>query len=1016
MAQPTFTERAAPPFARHPVGQAMRHIRFAMSAALAGALPAMAATAPPTQLALASPIAYEFSADLLVGGASAKVDVSRFSLGNPLIAGLYRADIYVNGRWLVRRDLRIAGEPSVPCIDAETLRLIGLSSDGLKPEGTALLARKTPETPAASTCQAIDALTRDATAIFDSGELRLEISVPQISLAKQPKGYLPPEAWDRGITAALLNYNLNAYRTSTGKGTSDSFFAGINGGVNLDRWRLRHSGTYSRTTGSKATYSTLGTFASTDLPALMATLSIGEVSTNGQLISSSRVRGVTLASDERMLPDSRRGYAPVIRGVANSNARVEVRQNNQVLLSLSVPPGPFEINDLYPAGYGGDLQVVIIEADGTQRVSTVPYSSLPQLLRAGNLYYNTQVGQVQGYRLKHGLLQGTVQFGYSDDLTLAGGLRITDKYASALIGSAWNTPVGAMQANVNAARFRRNDTERHEGWSLDASWAKVFPQSGTSFSLAAYRYSSRGYFTLDDALRVQDQDRGNFALAKTDRVRNRAMVSVTQSLTAGMSVHFSMNAQNYWGQASRQSSYTLGLYKQVGAAQLSLSAAQSRSPFTGLDQRTYSVGLTLPLGGPALTRNIVVAYANHDSVSGDSQRVGLFGSYGERSETNYSVNVQRESSGSTLAANGTYSGKYAIVGIGASSGRGINQQSLYASGGIVAADGHVAFAPYLGDTVGLIKVEGAKGMRITAGQSAELDNGGYTLAPYLAPYTANPVELTLSNAPLGARFESTSAIVAPHAGAVVLLNFKRLSGYTLMLRARRADGTAVPFGASVLGSDGTLIGSVGQAGRIEAATPSLNGSMKVTWGEGPSKNCIVRYDLPKPLEGVDEVIQAQVSCEPMSGPVQPAERPPTAPVAVAPFETKPLHKPYLLVVTDPSGVPLPPGAELAVADNTTRVSIVAAGGRAVWKQTPAELSQSIQARWIDRTGQAQHCAVQVTGARSSAAPQTEDRQALLEASTAKVPSSYPGTRCNATVAALNGDFQVAGMRPLTEGR
>ncbi|MET1477617.1 fimbria/pilus outer membrane usher protein [Burkholderia sola] len=39
-----------------------------------------------------------------------------------------------------------------------------------------------------------------------------------------------------------------------------------------------------------------------------------------------------------------RGYAPVIRGVATSNAHVAVSQNGAVLYETNVAPGPFEIN------------------------------------------------------------------------------------------------------------------------------------------------------------------------------------------------------------------------------------------------------------------------------------------------------------------------------------------------------------------------------------------------------------------------------------------------------------------------------------------------------------------------------------------------------------------------------------------------------------------------------------------------------------------------------------------------
>ncbi|WP_262232304.1 fimbria/pilus outer membrane usher protein, partial [Escherichia coli] len=95
------------------------------------------------------------------------------------------------------------------------------------------------------------------------------------------------------------------------------------------------------------------------------------------------LRGVRLASDERMLPGSLRGYAPAVRGIANSNAKVTIYQNAHILYETTVPAGPFVINDLYPSGYAGDLLVKITESNGQTRMFTVPFAAVAQLIRPG---------------------------------------------------------------------------------------------------------------------------------------------------------------------------------------------------------------------------------------------------------------------------------------------------------------------------------------------------------------------------------------------------------------------------------------------------------------------------------------------------------------------------------------------------------------------------------------------------------------------------------------------------------
>jgi len=79
----------------------------------------------------------------------------------------------------------------------------------------------------------------------------------------------------------------------------------------------------------------------------------------GNALPAGNFRGVRMDSDERMRPDSQRGFAPIVRGIAQSNAMVSISQLGQEIYQTNVPPGPFVIDDLYPTGVGGDLLVTI---------------------------------------------------------------------------------------------------------------------------------------------------------------------------------------------------------------------------------------------------------------------------------------------------------------------------------------------------------------------------------------------------------------------------------------------------------------------------------------------------------------------------------------------------------------------------------------------------------------------------------------------------------------------------------
>ncbi|MGD7678760.1 fimbria/pilus outer membrane usher protein [Salmonella enterica] len=93
-------------------------------------------------------------------------------------------------------------------------------------------------------------------------------------------------------------------------------------------------------------------------------LTVGDKYTSADLFDSVPFRGFSLNKDESMIPFSQRTYYPTIRGIAKTNATVEVRQNGYLIYSTSVPPGQFEIGREQIADLGvgvGVLDVSIYE-------------------------------------------------------------------------------------------------------------------------------------------------------------------------------------------------------------------------------------------------------------------------------------------------------------------------------------------------------------------------------------------------------------------------------------------------------------------------------------------------------------------------------------------------------------------------------------------------------------------------------------------------------------------------------
>jgi outer membrane usher protein len=160
---------------------------------------------------------------------------------------------------------------------------------------------------------------------------------------------------------------------------------------------------------------------------LRSELTLGDGTTSGDVFDTVSFRGVHLATDDSMYPASMRGYAPVIRGTAGSSAEVSIRQNGHEIYRINVAPGAFVIDDLPLLSSGGDLEVMITEADGQGRMFTVPYSSVPVLQREGHLRYGITAARYRNVSASYDdplFMQATLLWGMPHNVTAYGGTRL----------------------------------------------------------------------------------------------------------------------------------------------------------------------------------------------------------------------------------------------------------------------------------------------------------------------------------------------------------------------------------------------------------------------------------------------------------------------------------------------------------------------------------------------------------------------------------------------------------------
>ncbi|WP_415865164.1 fimbria/pilus outer membrane usher protein [Burkholderia ubonensis] len=787
----------------------------------------------------------EFEGGFLNNGGGA-IDVSRYARGNVVRAGTYNPDIYVDGRWVGRAEVEFGPAPGTvdaqPCFDEKLLRQIGVDLAKLPAE----IARQIGMERA---CLRLGQLIPDASVGFDFNTQRLDLSIPQISMLHQARGYVSPDQWTEGVPVGMLGYNINAYHSRTGSGTaSTQGYVGINGGFNYGRWRFRHDGSFNWDDRGRRQYANVATYMQRDLVAWSSQLVIGDAYTSGDLFDSTSFRGVRVYTDDRMLPESQRGYAPVVRGVANTNARVTIEQNGVKLHETTVAPGAFVIDDLYPTGYGGDLMVSVTEADGSVHSFTVPYASVPMSLRPGQNRYSFATGVVRNLdNTTPYFAQATWQRGFTNLLTGYGGVTVAEGYLSAMAGGVVNTSWGAFGADVTHATTSIPGERRYSGQSFRISYAKSVAATGTNIAIAAYRYSTNGFFALNDAMHARDQAKVNVGSTGLYRQRNRASLTLSQPLgQRGGSFNVTASAASYWNRGGSDVNYTFGYSNSWRNVSYNVSATRQRDAW-GQSSTLYYVGLSVPLGKtrPAmLSTNI-----NRDTRGSTQVQTSLSGALGVDNDLSYGLNVNHNNASGVSQTNGganvMYRGSFAELTGSVGASADYQQFSFGARGAVVAHGGGVTLSQPLSETFAIVKAPNAEGARVTNASGVRIDGRGYAIVPYLTPFQMNDIGLDPKGLSTDVELKETSQRVAPLSGAVPMVTFKTVYGRSAVIRARQADGSPVPFGAVVTDTSGKDVGTVGQGGKLLARGLADQGALKAQWEAGDRKSvCELSYSLP----------------------------------------------------------------------------------------------------------------------------------------------------------------------------
>ncbi|MGH1476597.1 fimbria/pilus outer membrane usher protein [Yersinia proxima] len=856
-------------------------------------------------LAQEEPQNLEFDESLFLGTKFAS-GLNQLNKEDSVTPGNFDAvDVLINNKQFKRMTVKFIKDADssevYPCLSDEFLTAAGIelanNNNTAPTEPNTTQPESAPSDSADNTvspteqCIPLAERVKGASFHFDQAKLRLELSIPQALLQKRPRGYIERSEWEEGENLAFVNYSANFYRSDTQaqqNSTSDYGFVGLKSGLNLGLWQLRQQSNLSYSSNnnnSDTQWNNIRTYVQRPISQLDSELTLGETFTDSTLFGTMSFRGVKMATDQRMWPESMRGFAPEVRGVATSNARVIISQNGREIYETNVAPGPFVINDLYSTTSQGDLNVEVIEANGSRSTFTVPFSAVPDSMRPGVSRYNAVVGESRDFtNIDSYFTDFTYERGLTNQLTANSGIRLAQDYTALLVGGVLGTPVGAFGLNTTYSHAKVEDNQTQDGWRMQATYSQTFNETGTSFSLAGYRYSTKGYRDLNDVFGVRSVEKnGGTWDSSTYKQRSQFTTTINQTLGGYGQLSASASTSDYYNDTQRDTQLQLNYSNSYKDISYNVAISRQRTVYNstqfgwegddtdetmtttryGNTENIASLTVSIPLNIGGGNQYLSMS-ANRNPKSGNNYQTSLSGTAGERNTLNYSVNAGYDDSnvsGSSNSWGANVQKQFPNATVNGSYSRG-NNYTQYGAGARGAAVIHskgVTLGPYLGDTFGLIEAEGAQGATVRNAQGARIDNNGFALVPSLTPYNYNTVGLDTKGINRNTELKENQGRIVPYAGAAVRVKFETLTGYAVLIQTQTSDGEGLPLGADVYNSKDEIVGMVGQGNQIYARVKDKKDSLYVRWGENSDEQCKLPYDFAS-QDTEQDIINLTGSC------------------------------------------------------------------------------------------------------------------------------------------------------------
>ncbi|WOE31664.1 MULTISPECIES: fimbria/pilus outer membrane usher protein [unclassified Acinetobacter] len=737
---------------------------------------------------------YTFNEKMLGFSENQKINIANFSHQDYIYPGQYNMSLYINNQFYKDINFNIIDEDgkSKPCLGKNIIDVIPF-------------IRKTEEhiTFNAAGCFEFSSVSGSEYKI-DLSTQNLNLIIPKYLLQYTEDNWDPPKMWSDGINGFILDYNANLNFNNQIADTKNytSYINGI-AGFNFNQWRLRAEwqANYQKNNSHTTHDSRFNNiYVYRALKNIQANLLIGETYFNSNLFNSFNYTGITLESNEDMLPPSLRYYSPQVTGIANSNALVTISQQGRILYQTQVPAGNFTIQDL-PNSANGLLDVKVEEQDGRVQNYQVDAIASPYLTRPGRIRYKATVGQPRDehHLINQTFASGEISYGLNNKTSIYSGLLSSQDFHNINLGFGQDlSDFGAFSFSfLNSFILNSNENKNGTGYQFNYYKNIENISSRLQFSTTFYeRNYSDFYNYINNDQNIKQTT--NISFNKTF-INNRASILLSYY---NNETHLNENQERF--EVNINKYFDLEGYKNINA---NLSIYKSTS------QNDYGAYLRFSI--PIKTNASVSYNANYRKNNNFSSSLNVFNRVNEA--TNFSAGIGQDDNVLTASSFIYHQGNRLDSNLSAS-----YKDGEYLSLGINIKGGLTATAE--GVDLHRINLPGGTRVLVDTDQISDIPVKGYGIPAYsnmfgiavtpdVRDYYRNNIAIDLNRLPENADVVKSVKTISLTQGAIGYQKFLVNAGEKMMVTIKLANGNYPEFGTEIRNQKGFITGIVGEQGK-----------------------------------------------------------------------------------------------------------------------------------------------------------------------------------------------------------